>query len=82
MREALESILLAREQIRLARHNMELAELRYRVGEGQLIEITDARAALTEALTNEVAAVYGYQTAHAALARAQGVLPTEASPQR
>jgi outer membrane protein TolC len=78
MREAFESTSLAREQVRLARHNSEIAELRYKVGEARPVEVTDARAALTEALTNEVGAVSRCQTARAALARAMGLLPTEA----
>jgi outer membrane protein TolC len=78
LRAALEGIAVARDQLRLARHNMELAEGRYRVGAGRFVEVTDARAALATALTDEVTARYDYQTSRAAVARAIGLLPTEA----
>lgn len=75
VREALESVAVAQEHVRLARHNMELAQGRYGVGEGSFIEVTDARAALTEALTGEAKALYDAHVAHAALARATGAMP-------
>jgi outer membrane protein TolC len=80
LRAALEGIAVAREEVRLARHSMGLAEGRYRVGVGRLVELTDARAALTTALTDEISAVYDYRTSQAAVARAMGLLPTEAIP--
>jgi outer membrane protein TolC len=80
LRGALEGIAVAKEELRLARHNMELAEGRYRVGVGRLIEVTDARTALSTALTDEVTAAYDYQVSRADVARAMGLLPTEAIP--
>ena len=80
LRAALEGTAVAAEEVRLARHSMELAEGRYKVGVGRLIEVTDARAALTTALTDEVGAAYDYQTSQVAVARAMGSLPTEAIP--
>jgi outer membrane protein TolC len=80
LRAALEGIAVAKEEVRLARHNMGLAEGRYQAGVGRLIEVTDARTALSTALTDEVSAIYDYHTSQAAVARAMGLLPTEALP--
>jgi outer membrane protein TolC len=80
LRASLEGIAVARDELRLARHNMELAEGRYRVGAGRFVEVTDARAALATALTDEVTAMYDYHRSRAAVARAMGLLPTEAIP--
>lgn len=80
LRAALEGIAVAKEELRLARHSMELAEGRYRVGAGRFVEVTDARVALSTALTDDTNAIYDYQMSRASVARAMGLLPTEAVP--
>jgi outer membrane protein TolC len=80
LRAALEGIAVAKEELRLARHSMELAEGRYRVGAGRFVEVTDARVALSTALTDDTNAMYDYQMSRASVARAMGLLPTEAVP--
>lgn len=77
VRAALESMAVAEEHVRLARHNMDVTEGRYRVGEVRLIEVTDAQTALAEALTNQTQATYNYEVAQATLRRAMGLLPDE-----
>ncbi len=77
VRAALESIAVAEEHVRLAQHNMDVSEGRYRVGEVRFVEVTDAQTALAEALTNQAQATYNYHVAQAALRRAMGLLPDE-----
>ena len=77
VQETTESIAAAREALRLARYNMELAEGRYRAGVGSSVEVTDARAALAAALTDEANSGYEYRAGRAALAVSVGLLPTE-----
>jgi TolC family type I secretion outer membrane protein len=55
-----------------ARDNLEVAEARYQTGVGNIIELTDARAALATADAESVRALYDYQIAIAALERATG----------
>jgi outer membrane protein TolC len=50
------------------------AEGKYQQGVGILLEVTDARAALTDALAGQVRAEYDYRTALVALERALGTL--------
>jgi len=72
---------LAEQELALARHSLEVAAGRYGVGEGTLIEVTDARTALSRALAGQAAALYDHHGARADLARAVGLLPTEELPQ-
>lgn len=58
--QALESIDTAREGLRQAQENMDLAEGRYRTGAGNAIEYSDAELSLTQARSNLVQAVYDY----------------------
>jgi len=55
-----------------ARENFEVAQARYQTGVGNIIELTDARAALASAEAEAVKARYDYQIALATLARATG----------
>ncbi len=74
-REARQLIELAEEEVALARHSMEVSSGRYRVGEATLIEVIDARTALSRALATQAEALYDYHRAHADVARAMGLLP-------
>lgn len=56
-----------------ARENYDVAEARYKTGVGNIIELTDARAALASADADSVKALYDYQIAVANVARASGV---------
>ncbi len=81
-REAWQRINLAEEEVALARHSMEVAGGRYQVGEVTLIELIDARTALSRALVGQAEGLYDYHAARADVARAMGLLPTEELPQR
>jgi outer membrane protein len=55
-----------------AKENLDLAQGRYQVGVGSIIEVTDAETLYTEAQTTYVRSVYEYKIADALLARAMG----------
>ncbi|HWP58694.1 MAG TPA: TolC family protein [Candidatus Acidoferrales bacterium] len=55
-----------------ARENFELANGRYQVGVGTIIEVTDAQTTYTDAQTRYIQSVYDYKIAEAELARAIG----------
>ncbi len=59
-------------QIRQATENLELANLRYRSGLGDPLEVTDATVALSKAKLANVSSLYGYITARANLEKAMG----------
>ena len=77
VRQAVLNLRLAHESIRVsekglyqARENVDLAEGRYKTGIGNIIELTDAQAALTVAEGSNVQALSNYKTAVAALEQA------------
>lgn len=72
LRRAAESIGVAEKGVAEARESLDLAQGRYRTGVGNIIEVTDAQAALTSAEAKHVQALYGYRTALAALEHAVG----------
>ena len=55
-----------------AKENLDLAQGRYAVGVGSIIEITDAETLYTDAQTTYIRTVYDYKIADAQLARAMG----------
>jgi len=55
-----------------AKENLDLAQGRYQVGVGSIIEVTDAETLYTEAQINYVRSIYEYKIADAQLARAMG----------
>jgi len=55
-----------------AKENLDLAQGRYQVGVGSIIEVTDAETLYTEAQINYVRTIYEYKIADAQLARAMG----------
>jgi outer membrane protein len=57
---------------RAAKENLDLANGRYQVGVGSIIEVTDAQTLYTDAQTNYVRALYDYRIADAQLGRAVG----------
>jgi outer membrane protein TolC len=63
-----------------AEARMAAAEGKYQQGVGILLEVIDARVAVTRALADQVRARYDYQIALVALDRAQGTLPVPATP--
>jgi outer membrane protein len=71
----------ARERIRSAevlvtqaRENLELAQGRYQVGVGPLIDVTDAQLALTQAESENIQAIVDYQLSEVRLRKAMGLL--------
>ena len=57
---------------RAARENLDLAQGRYQVGVGSIIEVTDAETLYTDAQTTYIRTIYEYKIADAQLARAMG----------
>ena len=57
---------------RAAKENLDLAQGRYQVGVGSIIEVTDAETLYTDAQTTYIRTVYEYKIADAQLARAMG----------
>ncbi len=55
-----------------SKENLDLAQGRYQVGVGSIIEVTDAETLYTDAQTTYVRSVYEYKIADAQLARAMG----------
>ncbi|HJS08153.1 MAG TPA: TolC family protein, partial [Pirellulales bacterium] len=57
---------------RAAKENLDLAQGRYQVGVGSIIEVTDAETLYTDAQTTYIRTIYEYKIADAQLARAMG----------
>ena len=57
---------------RAAKENLDLAQGRYQVGVGSIIEVTDAETLYTESQTTYIRTIYEYKIADAQLARAMG----------
>jgi outer membrane protein TolC len=55
-----------------AKENLDLANGRYQVGVGSIIEVTDAQTLYTDAQTTYVRALYDYKIAESQLTRAIG----------
>ena len=70
--ETQERIIATEAATKAAKENLDLAQGRYQVGVGSIIEITDAETLYADAQTNYVRTVYDYKIADAQLARAMG----------
>ena len=71
----------ARERVRTAevlvtqaRENLELAQGRYQVGVGPLIDVTDAQLALTQAESENIQAIVDFKLSEVRLRKAMGLL--------
>jgi TolC family type I secretion outer membrane protein len=63
---------VARESLRRAKENLELAEGRYKAGVGNMLDVTDARNSFFQAETDYYQAVYGLITSRYKVDRAVG----------
>jgi len=70
--ETQERIKASEAAARAAKENLDLAQGRYQVGVGSIIEVTDAETLYTDAQTTYIRTVYEYKIADAQLARAMG----------
>ena len=70
--ESQERILATDSAAKAAKENLDLAQGRYQVGVGSIIEVTDAETLYTDAQTTYIRTVYDYKIADAQLARAMG----------
>lgn len=70
--ETQERIRATESAARAAKENLDLAQGRYQVGVGSIIEVTDAETLYTDAQTNYIRTVFDYKIADAQLARAMG----------
>lgn len=72
LQEAQERIKATEAAERAAKENLDLANGRYQVGVGSIIEVTDAQTLYTDAQTKHIQSVYDYKIAEAQLLRAIG----------
>lgn len=70
--EAGERIKATEAAVRAAKENVDLANGRYQVGVGSIIEVTDAETIYTDAQTSYIRARYDYKIAEAQLIKAMG----------
>ena len=75
--QARDQVAVANQALSQARESFQLARVRYnagvaRAGISPLLEVSDAQAALTQAETNQVNAIYDYNQSRAQLDRAMG----------
>lgn len=70
--ETQERIKATEAAVRAAKENLDLANGRYQVGVGSIIEITEAQTLYTDAQTNYIRVLYDYKIAEAQLTRAMG----------
>ena len=70
--EAEEQIKANEAQKKSAQENLDLANGRYQVGVGSIIEITEAQVVNTRAQTDHIRSIYDHKLAEARLARAMG----------
>ena len=70
--ETQERIKATESAAKAAKENLDLAQGRYQVGVGSIIEVTDAENIYTDAQTTYIRAIYDYKIADAQLARAMG----------
>jgi outer membrane protein len=70
--ETQEQIVATEAATKAAKENLDLAQGRYQVGVGSIIEVTDAETLYTDAQTTYVRTLYEYRIADAQLARAMG----------
>jgi outer membrane protein len=70
--ETQERITATESAAKAAKENLDLAQGRYQVGVGSIIEVTDAETLYADAQTNYVRTLYDYRIADAQLARAMG----------
>lgn len=71
---AREAIQTSEVLVQEARENLELAQGRYEVGVGPLIDVTDAQLALTQAESQNIQAIITFKLAEAQLRKAIGLL--------
>ncbi len=72
---ARERVAATAKSVAAAEARLRAAEGKYQQGVGILLEVTDARAALTSAQADQIRAAYDYRTALVALERVLGTLP-------
>ena len=70
--ETQEQIIATEAATKAAKENLDLAQGRYQVGVGSIIEVTDAETLYADAQTTYVRTLYEYRIADAQLARAMG----------
>ena len=70
--ESQERIKATESAARAAKENLDLAQGRYQVGVGSIIEVTDAETLYTDAQTTYIRTIYDYKIADAQLAREMG----------
>ena len=79
LNDAYQRITTAQASVALAEEALMLAQVRYQSGISTAVEVTSAESDLTQARTNQVNAVYDYETALARLQRATGQEPEAAN---
>ncbi len=72
LKEAMERLDVTKKTLEQAEEDMRVSEGRYKEGMGNILEVSDAQTALTQARTNNVVALYDIENARAKLDRAIG----------
>ncbi|HEY3779583.1 MAG TPA: TolC family protein [Fimbriimonadaceae bacterium] len=80
VQEARDRVQVANQTLGEAQQAYAIAQLRYKAAVSALIELSDAEAALTQAESNQVNALYDYNSALAALERGLGRFASYAGP--
>lgn len=74
MKEAEESVAVAKKALGQAQENLELAEGRYENGIGSIIELADARVSLQSSQLTYIQSVYSYALSIASLKKTMGII--------
>ena len=70
---AIEQFVAAKEAVASAEKGYEIAQVRYRTGEGTILELNDADMALLQARLNYSQAIYNYMVAVYSLDELKGI---------
>lgn len=72
LRSANEQVMVSREGLKLAAEELAQARRRFKAGVANSVEVTDAQNRMARARDNEIAAVFGYESARLQLGTAMG----------
>jgi len=73
MKEAEKRIETSKVAVDKAEEDFKIAQVRYSAGVGTNLDVIDAQLALTQAKTNNIQALYDYNTSKAKLDKAMGI---------
>ena len=74
IRSASEQVTVAQDGLKLAENELAQAQRRFRAGVTNSVEVTDAQNRLARARDNQIAALFGYESARLDLGQAMGII--------